>query len=89
MGRSVFEACPVVDGRDPRAARRAPHTVDAAVRVGGTCGPTGGKRRAVVGSAGGRLPLSAALIEPVTLAVHLEDLDVVCEAVEKRACEPF
>ncbi len=43
----------------------------------------------MVGSAGGGLSILAALIEPIALAVHLEDVDVVREAVEERPGEAF
>ena len=41
----------------------------------------------VVGSLGGWVSTLAALIEAVALAVHLEDVDVVGEAVERRPGE--
>ena len=41
----------------------------------------------VVGSLGGWVSTLAALIEAVALAVHLEDVDVVGEAVEQRPGE--
>jgi hypothetical protein len=40
------------------------------------------------GSAGGTLTLLA-LLEPIALAVHLQDVDVVREPVEQRAGEPL
>lgn len=30
-----------------------------------------------------------ALAEAIALAVHLKDVDVVCQAVEQRACQAF
>jgi len=47
----------------------------------------GAKRREVVVSAGGWLLMPAALVEPVAFAVHLEDMDVVFKAVDRRAGE--
>ena len=41
----------------------------------------------VVGSVGVRVLTPAALIEPIALAINLEDTDVVGEAVEERAGE--
>ena len=43
----------------------------------------------VVGSLGGWVSTLAALVEPIAVAVHLEDVDVVGEAVEERAGEPL
>mgnify|MGYP001078667888 CR=1 FL=1 len=51
-------------------------------------GPRGQARRGV-GSAGGRLSMPAALIEPEALAVHLQDVDVVRQPVEQRARQPL
>ena len=73
----------VVHGRDPRAGRRALRAAGGGLRVGGTCGPTGSS-----GGLFGRLPASgSALLEPVALAVHLQDMDVVGDTVEQRAGE--
>ncbi len=52
--------------------------------MGGTCGPTGSSVGWVVGSVSSRGLTPAALVEPIALAVHLEDVDVVGEAVEQR-----
>ena len=60
---------------------------DAAARAGGTCGPTGSSVGWVVGSVRRRGLTPAALVEPVALAIHLEDVDVVGEAIEERAGE--
>ena len=77
--------------RSPREgpARDAacPQQADAAARAGGTCGPTGSSVGWVVGSVSSRGLTPAALVEPVALAIHLEDVDVVGEAVEERAGE--
>ena len=64
------------------AVNRAPV---AAARAGGTCGPTGSSVGWVVGSVRRRGLTPAALVEPVALAIHLEDVDVVGEAVEESA----
>ena len=48
-----------------------------------------GPRGQVVVSAGGRLLIPAALIEPETVAIHLEDVDVVRQPVEQRARQPL
>jgi hypothetical protein len=37
----------------------------------------------------GWIPFAAALLEPVTISVHLEDVDVMDNAVEQSASEPF
>ncbi len=79
----------VVPGRAPRAPRRAPQVADAAARVGGSGGPTWASRRLVVGSVWCWIFTRAALIEPITFAVHLKDVDVVGEPVEQRAGEAF
>ena len=53
--------------------------------MGGACGPTGssgGARLLRGGSASG-----AALLEPVALAIHLRDVDMVGDAVEQGAGE--
>ena len=60
-----------------------------AARAGGTCGPTGSSVGWVVGSVCSRSLTPAALIEPIALAIHLEDMDVVGEAVEEGPGEPF
>ncbi len=80
------ELVPEVHGRVPRAARTACHGAKAVARVGGTCGPSGssGWRSVVLGFVFG-----FALLEPEALAVHLEVVDVMREAVEERACEAF
>ncbi len=80
------ELVPEVHGRVPRAARTAYHRAKAVARVGGTCGPSGssGWRSVDLGFVFG-----FALLEPEALAVHLEVVDVMREAVEERACEVF
>ena len=81
--RAGWELVPVVHGRDPRAGRRALRAAGGGPRVGGACGPTGPS-----GGLFGRLPASrSALLEPVALAVHLQDMDMVGDAVEQRAGE--
>ncbi len=67
-----------------RAARTACHGAKAVARVGGTCGPSGSSGWRSVG-----LGFGFALLEPEALAVHLDDVDVMCEAVKERACEAF
>ena len=37
----------------------------------------------------GSAPPAFRLLEPVAVAIHLEDVDVVCEPVEQRAGEPL
>ena len=75
---------PVVHGRAPRATRRA---LNRLTRRRAREGPVGPRGQAWVGwsvhSAGG-VSTPAALVEPVAVAVHLEDVDVVGEAVEER-----
>ncbi len=70
------ELVPEVHGRVPRAARTACHGAKAVARVGGTCGPSGSSGWRSVG-----LGFVFALLEPKALAIHLEDMDVVGEAV--------
>ncbi len=78
------ELVPEVHGRDPRALRSARQIADAAARVGGTCGPSGSS-----GCRSGGAGFGFALLEPEALAVHLEDMDVVGQAVEERTGEAF
>ena len=78
---------PVVHGRAPRATRRALNRLTRRRAPGGTCGPTGSSVGWVVGSVSSRGLTPAALVEPVAVTVHLEDVDVVGEAIEERACE--
>ena len=73
----------VVHGRDPRAGRRALCAAGGGPRVGGACGPTGTSG----GLFGRALASRSALPEPVALAVHLQDMDMVGDAVEQRAGE--
>ncbi len=80
------ELVPEVHGRAPRAARTACHGAKAAARVGGTCGPSGSSGCYSVGLG---FVFGFALLEPKTLTVHLDDLEVMGEAVEERACEAF
>ena len=80
------ELVPEVHGRAPRAARTAYHRAKAVARVGGTCGPSGSSGWRPVGLG---FVFSFALLEPEALAVHLEDLDVMGQAVEERAGEAF
>jgi hypothetical protein len=44
--------------------------------------------RGVSAVGGGWIPFAAALLEPVTVAVHLQDVDVMGDAVEQSAGEP-
>ncbi len=78
------ELVPEVHGRVPRAARTACQGAKAVARVGGTCGPSGSSGWRSVG-----LGFGFALLEPEALAVHLEDMDVMGQAVEERAGEAF
>ena len=71
----------------PACDAACPQQADAAARAGGTCGPTGSSVGWVVGSVRRRGLTPAALVEPVALAIHLEDVDVVGEAVEESAGE--
>ena len=71
----------------PGCDAACPQQADAAARAGGTCGPTGSSVGWVVGSVRRRGLTPAALVEPVALAIHLEDVDVVGEAVEESAGE--
>ena len=75
------ELVPEVHGRVPRTARTASHRAKAMAREGGTCGPSGssGWRSVVLGFVFG-----FALLEPEALAVHLEDMGVMGQAVKKR-----
>ena len=57
--------------------------------MGGTCGPTGSSVGWVVGSVGSLGLTPAALVEPIAVAVHLEDVDVMGETVEERAGQAF
>ena len=72
----------------PGCDAACPQQADAAARAGGTCGPTGSSVW-VVGSVRRRGLTPAALVEPVALAIHLEDVDVVGEAVEESAGKPL
>ena len=56
---------------------------------GGACGPTGSSVGWLVGSVGSRGLTPAALVEPIAVAVHLKDVDVVGEAVEECTGEPL
>ncbi len=80
------ELVPEVHGRVPRAARTAYHGAKAVARVGGTCRPSGSSGWHSVGSG---FVFGFALLEPEALAVHLDAVDVMCEAVKERACEAF
>ena len=73
----------------PACDAACPQQADAAARAGGTCGPTGSSVGWVVGSVRRRGLTPAALVEPVALAIHLEDVDVVGEAVEESAGKPL
>ena len=53
------------------------------------CSPTTRVLRGSISTFGGWHPFSAALLEAVTVAVHLEDMDMVGKAVEQRAGESF
>ena len=61
----------------PGCDAACPQQADAAARAGGTCGPTGSSVGWVVGSVRRRGLTPAALVKPVALAIHLEDVDVV------------
>ncbi len=77
---------PEVHGRVPRAALTACHGAKAVARVGGTCGSSGSSGWRSVGLG---FVFGFALLEPEALAVHLDDVDVIGEAVEEHACEAF
>jgi hypothetical protein len=71
----------------PRARCGVPFNwADAAPRVGGACGPSGSSG---CRSGGSFLAFGFALSEPERLAIHLEDMDVMGQAVEERAGEAF
>jgi hypothetical protein len=53
-------------------------------RVGRACGPSGSSGWCALG-----LGFAFALLEAKALAIHLKDMDVVCEPVEERAGETF
>ncbi len=89
------ELVPEVHGRAPRAARTAYHRAKAVACVGRakavacvgrTCGPSGSSE---FHSGGLGIVFGFALLEPEALAIHLEDMDVMGQAVEERACEAF
>lgn len=80
------ELVPEVHRRGPRAARTAFHRAKAVARVGGACGPSGSSGCCSVGLG---FVLGFALLEAEALAIHLKDVDVMCEAVEERAGEAF
>jgi len=80
------ELVPEVHGRDPRAARTASHRAKAVARVGGASGPSGSSGCRSVGLG---FDFGFALLEPEALAIHLEDMDVVGQAVEECAGEAF
>ena len=56
--------------------------------MGGSCGPTGASEARWSGRFSGISGVFA-LIEPVALAVHLENMDMVGQAVEQCAGEPL
>ena len=58
----------------PGCDAACPQQADAAARAGVTCGPTGSSVGWVVGSVRRRGLTPAALVEPVALAIHLEDV---------------
>jgi len=62
-----------------------PKDADAAVRVGGTCGPTGSTMASGIRFLG-FLPFFA-LVEAVAVTVHLKDMNVMGETVEQRPCQ--
>ena len=64
----------------PKALRNGPEVEKTCIRA---CGPT----RSSGGVFGRRLASGPALLEPVALAVHFQDVDVVGDAVEQRAGE--
>ncbi len=70
----------------PRAARTAFHGAKGVARVGRACGPSGSSGWRAVGLG---FVFAFALLEAKALAIHLEDMDVVCEPIEERAGETF
>ncbi len=71
-------------GGDPRATWTAPQQAKAAARVGGACGPTGASGWR---SGSPFFLFGFALLEAIAVAVHLEDMVVVSEAIEECAGE--
>lgn len=80
------ELVPEVHGRAPRAARTAYHDAQGVARVGRACGPSGSSGLRALGLG---FVFAFALLEAKALAIHLKDMDVVCEPVEERAGETF
>ena len=77
-------ACPRSPWEGPaRAGRRALCAAGGGPRVGGAYGPTGTSG----GLFGRALASRSALPEPVAVCVHLQDMDMVGDAVEQRAGE--
>ena len=69
-------------GQASREGRLVPHLAGGGPRVGGACGSTGAR-----GLFGRKSASRSALPEPVGFAVHLQDVDMVGDAVERRAGE--
>ena len=89
IGHSVLGACPRSPREGPARGAACLSLADAAAARGRALWTHVGKRRAVAGSAVASFCVPAALVEPVALAVHLEDVDMVGEPVEQRAGEAF
>ena len=69
----------------PRRWRAAPPGASGSAKrssVGGACGPTGSTMAGLSGFWG--FPPFLALVETVAVAVHLQDMNVVCEPVQQR-----
>src|SRR3954454_18444063 len=55
----------------------------ARVRIEGLC------RRSIGGLAGFGLEVRDGVLEPIALAIHLQDMDMMGEAIEKSPCQTF
>jgi len=55
----------------------------ARVRIEGLC------RRSIGGLAGFGLAARDGVLEPIALAIHLQDMDMMGEAIEKSPCQTF
>src|SRR5713226_775626 len=67
-------------GAEPRAALRAWQAPDL---------PRSEHRGRLTAGGALRLALAFALLEAIAVAVHFEDVDVVCQPVEQRAGQPL
>ncbi len=76
------ELVPVIHGRAPGATRRA---LNRLARRRAREGPVGPRGSSGWHSVGLGCVFGFALLEPEALAIHLEDMDVVGQAVEERA----